>query len=310
VIARVNETAQAMGYRPNLLARGLVSDKTYNLGLIINDISWSYFSELSQHIQNAAEAHGYSIFLYSSENDSKNEITGIENTIARRSDGLIVSTNESPEDIQILELASKNGYPVVLLNNLDQVELDFVAVDNLKGMRQVMEYLSGLGHRKIAYIGPRPTKSVERERLEGYESFIKEKFGALDRSLIHINKPYPLLGYDGTRDLIQNEARPTAIVAYNDHMALGVIRAILECGLKIPDDISVIGFDGLEISLLTFPSLTTSAVPIKQIANIAVDLLINRINAQNPKNDPQIFSPQKIKLTPQLVIRNSTGPGR
>lgn len=307
VITQVNETAREMGYRPNLLARGLVNEKTYNIGLIINDISWSYFSELSQYIQNAAEAHGYTIFLYSSENDSKNEIRGIESTISRRSDGLIVSTNESEEAISILEQVSASGYPVVLLNNLDNVNLDVVAVDNLKGTYQVMDYLTNLGHRSIAYIGPKPTKTVESERLEGYESFVKERYGSVDKNLMYIGQPYPLLGYDGTRELLKKNVRPTAVVAYNDHMALGVMRAILECGLRIPDDISVAGFDGLEIGLLTYPSLTTAAIPIKQLANFAVDLLIHRIDAQQTKNEPAIFSPQKLKLAPQLVCRNSTG---
>jgi len=303
----VRSLAQDMGYRPNLLARSLVSDKTYSIGLVINDISWSFFSELSQHIQNASERYGYSIFLYSSSDDPKKEMAGIDSMIARRSDGLIIYAHEGSENISQLEQISKNGYPVVLLNNLENVALDIVTVDNYKGTYQAMEYLYALGHCRIAYVGPKPVKSVERERLNGYECFLKDRCGSIDRGLVYTGKAYPLFGYDATKEILRNKTRPTAIVAYNDIMALGVNRAVLEAGLKIPGDISVIGSDGLEICLSAYPPLSTISSPLKQMANTAVDMLVHRIEMQDQENSGSVFSPQNIKLVPQLMIRDSTG---
>jgi LacI family transcriptional regulator len=304
---KVQTLAREMGYRPNLLARSLVSDKTDSIGLVINDISWSFFSELSQHIQNACERYGYSMFLYSSSDDPKKERVGIDSMIARRSDGLIVYAHEDTENISQLEQISKTGYPVVLLNNLDNLALDIVTVDNQKGTYQAMEYLHNLGHCRIAYVGPKPVKSVEKERLNGYEGFLKEICGSIDRGLIFTGKAYPLFGYDATKEILRNKVKPTAIIAYNDIMALGVNRAVLEANLRIPEDISVVGCDGLEICLSAFPPLTTISVPLKQIANTAVDILIQRIEMQAQKEQTGVFSPQNIKLVPQLIIRDSTG---
>jgi LacI family transcriptional regulator len=303
---KVCNLAQEMGYRPNLLARSLVNDKTYSIGLVINDISWSFFGELSQHIQNAAERYGYTTFLYSSGDDPKKETMGIESAIARRSDGLIVFANEFEENIHLLEQLSKNGQPVVLLNNIENVHLDVVTVDNSKGTNQIMEYLWGLGHRNIAYIGPKPVKSMERERYLGYEQFLKQQFGTVDRNLIYTGKAYPLLGYDATKEILKNKARPTAIVVYNDIIALGVIRAIMESGLKVPNDISVVGFDGLEICLSVYPPLTTVSIPLKQMANSAVDMLIHRIDTGDQEVNSSVISHQNIKLVPQLIVRDST----
>jgi LacI family transcriptional regulator len=306
----VSDTAKEMGYRPNLLARSLVNEKTFMISLVINDISWSFFNELSQHIQNASEKLGYSIFLYSSGDDAKKETKGLENALAIRSDGLILFAHESMKNIHFLERLSEGGFPVVLLNNLEKARLDVVTVDNFKGTRLVMQHLDELGHKKIAYIGPTPVKSTERERFTGYQSFLTEKYGSCKEDYICLGKAYPLLGYDSTMKMFANGVRPTAILAYNDTMALGVMRAILESGLNIPGDISVVGFDGLDIGLSAYPPLTTVAIPIMKMADIAVEKVVFRINQQSTKNKEVVSSPQKIKLVPDLVIRNSTGIAR
>jgi LacI family transcriptional regulator len=307
VTESVNQLAREMGYRPNLLARSLVTDKSYSIGLVINDISWSFFSELSQYVQNSCESHGYSMFMFSSGDDPKKEIMGIESMIARRIDGLIVYSHESRENILQLERTSSAGYPVVLLNNLEGVPLDIVAVDNCKGIYQVMEYLHELGHCRIAYVGPKPVKSVEKERLSGYENFLKEKCGGVDQEMVFTGRAHPLIGYDATKIFLKKQPRPTAVIAYNDIIALGVNRAILEEKLRIPEDVSVVGSDGLDICLSAYPPLTTVSSPLKQIANTAVDILINRIETLERKEEESIFSPQNIKLVPQLIVRESTG---
>ena len=300
----VRALAKEMGYRPNLLARGLRSDRSHCIGLIINDLAWSFFSELGQHIQNAAEKSGYTIFLYSSCDSAEKEKLGIERMVALRNDGLIVYANESSSNIHVLEHLVQDDVPVVLLNNMKGTDLDIITVDDLRGTHLAMRYLFDLGHHRIAYIGPTPRKSVEKMRIEGYEQAYKERAGAVDRNLIFTGQAQPLLGYYAAKEIIELSPRPTAIVAYNDNMAMGVIRAVLEAGLTVPGDISVIGFDGLELGPSVYPPLTTVSAPIKQIANMAVEILLDRIDAVIGGRESD-FAPQHIELSPQLVLRAS-----
>jgi LacI family transcriptional regulator len=307
VTESVNKLAQEMGYHPNLIARSLVTEKSYTIGLVINDITWSFFGELSQYVQNSCESHGYSMFLFSSGDDPRKEIAGINSMIARRIDGLIVYSHESAENIAQLERTAKTGCPVVMLNNLESTTLDVVTVDNYKGIYQVMQYLNDLGHCRIAYVGPKPVKSVEKDRLAGYENFLKENCGSVDHEYIHTGRAHPLIGYEATKKFLKHHPRPTAVVAYNDVIALGVNRAILEENLRIPEDVSVVGSDGLELCLSAYPPLTTVSSPLKQVANTAVDILLNRIEMAKKEKEGYVFAPQSIKMVPQLIVRKSTG---
>jgi len=303
---QVVELANEMGYRPNLLARGLKSDKSYCIGLVINDISWAFFSELSQQIQNAAEQIGYSLLLYSSNNNPQQEKVGIERMAARRCDGLIVFANEDVQNIRLLEDICHKGIPVVLLNNLEDNKLDVVTIDNARGTYLSTKYLVDQGHKRIAYIGPTPKNSVEKERLQGYQTALVEKFGEVDKQQIYVGIAHSLLGYElGTR-IVAATDRPTAIVVYNDTMAFGVIRAILEAGLKIPEDISLVGFDGLDLGQSVYPPLTTVSIPLKQIATLATQILVDRIDSDDNEQG-RIQTPQHIKLAPELILRKSTG---
>jgi LacI family transcriptional regulator len=303
----VTALAEETGYRPNLLARSLVKNRSYSIGFIMNDISWSFFSELSQFIQDAAETQGYSTFLYSSADNAQKEKSGIERSISGWMDGLILFANESQENIEYLESLTQKGFPIVVLNNLPDVNLDIVSIDNAQGACQIMEHLHELGHRRIAYIGPKPRTTTEKERLAGYEKFLKERIGAVDRSLIFTGKAEPLFGYYVTKKILRQSDLPTAFVAYNDTMAFGIMRAISEMGLKIPEDLSVVGFDGLSTCLAVHPTLTTVGIPLKQLANLAFEMLLKRIERRYKQGSKRVFAAQKLKLVPELIIRNSTG---
>lgn len=304
---QVKELARQLGYRPNLVARSLVSERTFSIGLVINDITWSFFGELAQHIQNAAESYQYATLIYSSGNNPHKERIGIESLVARRSDGLIVSAHENMENIHLLEQLSREGCPVILLNNIPAVSLDIVGVDNVNGNRSAMQYLADLGHRRIAYIGPEPVKSFEVERLAGYEQFCRQFQCGEELRMVFTGEASPLLGYKATLSLLENNHTPTAVLAYNDIIALGVIRAVWESGLRVPDDISVVGADGLALCLTAYPPLTTVAVPIREMAVKAVELLMQRIQANESIGRT---TPARIQLLPELIIRQSVSVPR
>lgn len=300
---KVNKTAKEMGYVPNMIAKGLVSNKTHSIGFIMNDLSWSFFSELSCYVQEAAGYHDYSTFLFSSANNVKKERIGIEQFRARRTDGMLIFANENIENIRYLEKIAKTGPPIVLLNNLDNVNLDIVAVDNVNASEQAMSYLIQLGHRRIAYIGPISCNTVEKERFQGYKNVLRNSGIEIDQSLIYTDKADLLLGYYATKKLMEITNSPTAILVYNDTMAVSVLKAAYEMNIKVPEKLSIISIDGLEIGEIIYPSLTTVKVPIKQLADFSIKLLKERIELNN---DEQITTCQKILLKPELIVRGST----
>jgi LacI family transcriptional regulator len=305
---RVITLAQQLGYRPNLLARGLVSSRTHAIGYIVDNLSWSFFSELAESIQTAAEEVNYGSYIYSSLKHPENERRGIESLLSRGVDGLLISPTEATENLPVLRDLLAQNFPVVLLSDIEGLEADAVVLDSFSGARKAMEHLHGLGHRSIAYIGPAENGTVKTQRMGGYHHYIH--LHQLDDDLTYCEENDPLYGYRVLLDVMRSNRRPTAIFAHNDTLACGVYRALFEMGYKVPEDVSVVGYDDLPSCELMYPPLTSIGTPLKDLASAAVGLLMDRIerfNAQPAKN-PGTTARQKISLNPKLVVRKSTAP--
>ena len=216
---------------------------------------------------------------------------------------MLVFANENIENIKYLEKLAKVGLPIILLNNLNNVNLDIVAVDNVNASEQAMSYLMKLGHTRIAYIGPTTINTVEKERFEGYKNALSNAGINIDQSLICTDKADLLLGYFATKKLMEISNRPTAILVYNDTMAVSVLKAAYEMNIKVPEELSIISIDGLEIGEIIHPTLTTVKVPIKQLASFSVKLLKERIELYD---SDKIITYKKILLKPELIVRGST----
>lgn len=305
---RVRTVAQELGYRPNLLARGLVSSRTHAIGYVVDNLSWSFYSELAESVQTAAEEVKYGSYIYSSLKHPENERRGIESLLSRGVDGLLISPTEATENFDVLRNLLAQNFPVVLLGDIEDLEADAVAIDNFTGARKAMDHLYKLGHRRIAYIGPAENGSVKKQRTGGYHHFVR--LHQLDDNLTFCEADDPLYGYRVVHELMRSDRCPTAIFAHNDTLAFGVYRALYEMGYKIPDDISVIGYDDLPSCEYMYPPLTSIGTSLKDLARLAVGLLMDRIERLNARPSEVALSAarQKISLTPKLVVRRSTAP--
>jgi LacI family transcriptional regulator len=305
---KVNGVAKKVGYRPNLLARGLVNSRTHTIGYIVDNLSWSYFSELAECVQAATEEYDYHSYVYSSLKNAENERKGIESFFARGVEGLLISAMEAEENMPIYRELVQRNFPIVFLNDIPGLEADVVVTDNFLGATKAMEHLNLLGHRKIMFIGPKEETSFKVQRLAAYRRALQHKERLED--LICCEENDPLCGYRVVKSASFSSIRPTAIFAHNDIIALGVYRGLREIGLKIPDDVSIVGYDDLDACHLVYPTLTSVGVPLRDLAHIAVELLMRRIE-ETRKSPGEVAAPrthQKIMVTAKLVVRNSTAP--
>jgi LacI family transcriptional regulator len=304
--AKVVKLSDELGYRPNLLARGLVSNRTFTIGFMVDNLSWSYFSELAEFVQVAAEKYGYSALIYSSLKSSAKEKHGIESFLSRGIDGLLIYMTEFRDNYEVLNDLAKRNFPIVIYNDLPDLPLDAVVTDFYAGAMKVMDYLFDNGHRNIHYIGASDGYSANKARIAAFRKSYEIRSLTLPEAYIHTEGSDPLYGYRVAKTMLGKDNRPTAIFVHNDTMALGVYRAVYELGLTIPNDISIVGSDDLELAHFVHPPLTTVGIPIKQLAEIGVDLLIKRINEVIKHGSDIDIVHQKIVLEPKLIIRDST----
>lgn len=293
------QTAKEMGYHPNVLAQGLVTRKTNTIGVVMADISEPFFSQLIKGMNLVADETGYTLIYYNSY-ESLIKRYALENMIkAQRVDGLIIVGSNIKEDEY---LSNHNwGVPVVLVERrLTAPRMNCIWVDSIGGAYKATRYLIDQGHQRIAHICGTLDFQVALDRLEGYR-----------RALIDAGLPYveELVssghfiwqdGYTATKEILKHAPRSTAVFTGNDTMAYGALQAIAESGLRVPQDIAVVGFDDLEFSLLTNPPLTTVRQPRMEMGKTAVSTLVSILEGKVREEGV------KISLTPELVIRRST----
>lgn len=315
---RVLEAVAELGYRPNRLAQGLVSKTTRSLGLLVPDLANPFFSAMAEALEAQAQERGYSVILCNTNLDPQREADYLDVLLSRQVDGLLYFPGTSVPNPGLQDALERRTPIVVVDERLANVPGVFV--DNVDGGRQVGELLAKLGHYRILFLGGAESLPTVQDRLQGLRAGcasagvhvqLHTRFGAYRASFgydsVHACVREGLLGRGAT-------TAPTAIVAANDLIALGALRALRELGIQVPSDCSLIGFDGLEFTMLTTPSLTTVQQPTSLIARSAIGLLIDRINAslslqEHPlgaRPAPQIVHPVS------LIIRESVAaaPGR
>ena len=309
---RVTSMARKLGYRPNLLARGLVSSRTHAIGYIVDNLSWSFFSELAERVQITAEEFAYSTYIYSCLKSPQKEREGIDGFLSRGVDGLLVSATESPENVPVYRELSKANFPIVIFNDLSDLEVDSVVTDNYEGATKAMRHLYELGHREIMFIGPRENTTFTTQRVAGYRDFLVRNGLPRREDFVRCEEADPMYGYRVVKEVMRGMKKPTAVFVHNDTLAMGVYRAVHEIGLRIPDDLSVVGYDNLDSCQFMYPPLTTVEFPIRHLARAGVDLLMKRISETKRTSSDQESHRihQKITLAPRLVIRQSTAPFR
>jgi LacI family transcriptional regulator len=300
--AAVKAAAETLGYRPSGVARSLRMQRTRTLGLIVSDVQNPFFPELVQAADDAARAIDYSILLGSAAFDEIRAVHYLNLMVDRRVDGMIVASSQISDASWTWLIASP--VPVIVVNSEPpDARVAAIASDNEGGSRRAVEHLVALGHRRIAYIRGPQSFTAGRPRLEGFRSACAA--AGLDPA------ETPVFRSDGqvengelvTTQVLAEAPRVTAIAAYNDLTAIGALRALRVAGQRVPEDISVIGFDDIAAASWVVPGLTTISQQKGEMGRLAVDYLARTLEAGGDPPPPAV-----IRLPTELRIRESTGP--
>ena len=294
---RVLEAIEELGYRPNAIARSLKVKHTQSIGIMVPDIANQFYPEVVRGIEDVANMYEYTIFLCNTDLDDDKELKYFSEMEEKQVDGLIFMGNILTDP---LSREMKNAdMPVVLIGS-DHPDLPSVTIDNILAAKKAVEYLLHKGHRRIAVItGKMKDPMMGRARLKGYREAL-ENAGIPWKSEWVVEGGYRFnSGYEGAKRLLILDERPTAIFVASDEMAIGAMRAILEKGLQIPDDIAVIGFDNVDMSGKVYPSLTTMGQPMYEMGAIGMRLLTKYLQGEEVQED-------KVVMNFELVERESS----
>jgi LacI family transcriptional regulator len=308
--ARVEAAARELGFRPSEIARSLKRRSTLTLGLIITDIENPYFPQLVKAVEDAAVAEGYAILLCNADEDPEREASYLDLLVERRVDGLIVAA--STIGSRQSEWLATTALPLVLVNTPAPLgTLPTIVSDNRGGGQAAADHLLGLGHRRFGYLLPPPRNRDAPERLDGVrDALVAAGLPAEGAdSVLAIGRGLPTVtgGATAMLALLESAARSTAVIAYNDLMAIGAMRAIRDRGLRVPDDISLVGFDDVAFAAYVEPALTTLHQETAEMGRWAVATLTALIKAARGEIDTA-RTPEHRVVPVELVIRASTGP--
>lgn len=300
---RILAIAKEMNYLPNETAKALLSGNTKTLGVLISDNVNPFFAKQIRGIEEVARESGYSVFLCNTNEQYTQEIEAITSLRVKRVNGLLITPSLGKYD-HIMQL-KKDKFPFVLLNrHLDDPEIDCVRNDNQQGAYEGVRCLTQLGHRNILHVtGPQYVSSVY-ERMRGYQKALEESGVSFNRDLV-LNTDLSLEGgYRKVKDsFLKLNPRPTAIFAYSDLLAIGVLKALREMRLKVPEDVALVGYDDIEVASFVESPLTTVAQDAYEIGRMGTQILLDRINWSG--DEPWV--PKQVILKPELKVRVSSG---
>jgi LacI family transcriptional regulator len=307
---RIEEVARKLGYRPNAMARFLRSKRTHSVGVLFSDITDPFCTLVMRGIENTLYQASYVSIFADAHNQRSRFERYLEMLLERHVEALIVVANWLFVDIQLLADLSKRNIPAATICcELPGDTISSVMVDNEAGARLAMEHLYQLGHRKIAFIRGPKMLIDSGPRWRGIQKFAQSAGLEIDPALI-LQLPESLdpnssfeSGFRFAEELLQRKKRFTAMAAFDDLAALGAIRALTKAGIKVPEQCSVTGFDDVALSSLSAPSLTTVRQPMEAMGELAVNIVMEGINASLEKREWNIVS---HKMNPELVIREST----
>src|SRR6202158_541319 len=307
---KIEESARKLGYRPNAMARFLRSKRTNSVGVMFFDITDPFCTPILRGIENSLYQASYLPLMADSHNQRDRFERYLEMLLDRHVEALIVVANWLFVDIHLLADFSKRNIPAATIGwELPGDTVSSVMVDNEAGGRLALEHLYQLGHRKIAFIRGPQMLIDSAPRWRGIQKFAHSAGLEIDAALVQQlpDSFDPTSGFEGgyrfTEELLQRKKRFTALMAFDDLTALGAIRALTKAGVKVPENCSVVGFDDVLLSSLSAPSLTTVRQPLEAMGNLAVNIVMEGVNAGLEKRD---WSISRHKMNPELVIRDST----
>ena len=294
---RVLQIAKELGYIRNAAAVALRTKKTGTIGVVIADNRNPFYAEVLNGMEEAAREKNYHIILTNTQRDYKKEEEAINLLLAKRVDGLLITPVQDKDD-DIKNLIDANIPFVVVGRDFENIEVDAIYNDEVKGGFLATEYLIKKGHKRIALIDGFLYKSPAKGRLEGYKKALNKYRISLDESLISVGDINIEDGHERTKQMLEKDLNFTAIFVYNDMMAFGAMQAIKEKGLRIPEDIGLVGYDDIPFSSLISPALTTIRLKKQDLGVESVKLLLSRINGIRKKT-------KKIMSDVELIVRET-----
>lgn len=296
--ARVLEAAERLGYQPNLAARFLRTNRSMTVGLIAPDLADPVFAQLHAAAEAVARRSGYHVLLATVDSPGAHSHTDLDYLMARGVDGLLLASVESNDPI--LSRLPDLRIPYVLVNRTVAGEHPSVTADDQLGGYLATKHLLELGHRVLGFVGGTPQTSTADGRLAGFRAALAEAGIAPDERHVLVGEFGTAHALDAAERILAVDPPPTAVVVVDDMMALAVRRVVVDRGLRVPEDVSITGYNDLPVAALSEPPLTTVRNFLDRIGEIAATCLIEAMDADK--------HPESVVLTPELVVRRSSAP--
>lgn len=301
-LAVVEAAMRATGYTPNVLARALVRSTTETVGVALSAVSNHYFAEIVRAVETACARHGLMIFLADTHDDPAHELKVVQALHQRRVDGIVLAPAADPE-LRALRYLAEARVPTVLVDRLVSRRFDQVGVENRRSTADLVGHLVGRGRRRIGMIAGLDGLATTVERLEGYQAALRAAGLPFDAALVRGGASAVAPARAACAALLALPEPPDAILAANNLMTIGAMRALRDAGRRVPEDVALVGFDDFDWADCFSPRLTVLAQPCEAIGRRAVELLVRRLAEPDRR-------PRTLRLPPTLRVRDSCGaPG-
>ena len=296
--ARVLKAIEELKYHPNLHARNLAGGKSRTFGMIVSNMENPFFFDIYKTIENDAHIRGYEVVMANTDYRAEQLVANVRLMIGRRVAGLAAVVSEMADDL--IDELNGSGIPVVFYDvGAPRQNVTNIRVNYRRGIDKVIDYLRSLGHRKLGFIGHHAGLGPLSERARGVMDAASRYPDTSVRAAADTDS------LDGgrlaARSLFSSGEPPTAVVCVNDVMAVGALRELRERGLRVPQDVSITGFDNVKLSEYCYPALTTVHIPRERIGHLVADALL-------AKTDKASVNEHEMVIDPEFVLRDSTGP--
>jgi DNA-binding LacI/PurR family transcriptional regulator len=295
---RIRQIAKDAGFTPNAVGRSLVTQKTAMVGVVVTVITDPFHHEIISGLDEVATEHNYSVVIADSQGDPERELNVVRSFLERRVDAIVVLS--SRVGARYTSLLSARRIPIVLVNNQRRDQfVHAVTIDNIQAAFDAVQYLVGLGHKRIGYLGNQNGVYSDAERFSGYRQALAEANFPLEAELVAYSSYEPETSGQAMAKLLALARPPTAVFCYNDMLALGAMQATFGVA-RVPQDISVVGFDDLFFARFLRPALTTILQPKKEMGRLAMEVALKLVDGQAVQ--------ETTRVSGQLIVRESTAP--
>lgn len=296
----IRKVMERLNYRPNVIASALMGKRTYTLGLLVPDVANPFFAEIARTVEDRAHQAGYSVIACSTDNKEERIERYIRLLKRKRVDGLIIGTGLGETGSQALQ--AEKAVPVVLIaRGSDALPAHSVLTDDRAGGAAAARHLLGLGHRRLAVLAEGAQVTSSADRVRGFRAALSEAGVTLAEDDVLICETSVAAGERAAGELLRRAERPTALFCCNDMLAAGALRAAKRSGIRVPGELSVVGFDNTVLAEVTDPALTTIAQPLDGIVGQALELLL-----AEPEDGAAEL--RRVIMAPELIVRESTAP--